>query len=85
MTTGSGKWQLQASKTKVSTLKHFRTHLECTEIILQAVANQDGVSTDEAEQHTLNIPKGEAGTGHILFTYSRKPVDTSLNRSGLIQ
>ena len=48
-------------------------YLECQQVALQAVAQEDGLSAEHAEQHRLHVPQSDGGVVQVLLRNPREP------------
>lgn len=49
-------------------------HLEGEQVALQTVTNEDGLSTEETEQHSLDVSQTDGGIFQILLCHTRESV-----------
>lgn len=43
-------------------------HLECEQVALQTVSDEDGLRPEHAEQNRLNVSQGDGGVHQVLLS-----------------
>lgn len=59
-------------------------HLQGEQVALQTVTNEDGLCTEQAEQHSLDIPQTDGGIFQILLCHTRESVTNTQNHQKYI-